>query len=74
MKYSAFKYEQPMRVLRNVAGTNNKTFGDEPLQVILYQGQIFGRLQFWRPAVEFGLPSVPQGQEEEMLLSEGGRR
>lgn len=74
MKYSVFNYEQPKRVLQNVAGINNKTFGDEPLRVILYQGQILGRLQFWRPAGEFGLPSVPQGQEEEMLLSEGGRR
>lgn len=74
MKYPVFKYNEPIRVLRNVAGINSKTFGDEPLQVILYQGQILGRLQFWRPAVESGFPSVPPGQEEEMLLSEGGRR
>lgn len=57
-----------------MAGINNKTLGDEPLRVILDQGQALGRLQLRRPGVGFGLPSVPQGQEEEMLLSDGGRR
>lgn len=57
-----------------MAGINNKTFGDEPLRVILDQGQALGRLQLRRPGVGFGLPSVPQGQEEEMLSSGGGRR
>lgn len=57
-----------------MAGINNKTLGDEPLRVILDQGQALGRLQLRRPGVGFGLPSVPQGQGEEMLLSDGGRR
>lgn len=35
MKCSVFKYEQT-RVLQNMAGINNKTFGDEPLRVMLY--------------------------------------
>lgn len=74
MKCSVFELEQPTRVLQNVAGINNKTFGDEPLKVMLYWGKILGRPQFWRPSMGFGLPLVSQGQEEEMFLSEGGRR
>lgn len=35
MKRSVFKYEQT-RVLQNMAGINNKTFGDEPLRMMLY--------------------------------------
>ena len=35
MKCSVFKYEQT-RVLQNMAGISNKTFGDEPLRVMLY--------------------------------------
>ena len=35
MKRSVFKYEQT-RVLQNMAGINNETFGDEPLRVMLY--------------------------------------
>lgn len=32
---------------------------------------MFEKLQLWRPEMGFGLPFVPQGQEEGMLLSEG---
>lgn len=39
VKCPVFEYKQPTRVLQNVAGINNKTFGDEPLKVMLYQGQ-----------------------------------
>lgn len=74
MKCSVFELEKPTRVLQNVAGINNKTFGDEPLKVMLYRGKILGRPQFWRSSMGFGLPLVSQGQEEEMFLSEGGRR
>lgn len=73
-KRFVFTYEQPTRVLQNVAGINNKTFGDEPLKVMLYQGQ-----NTWEgPILEafngVWIPLVPQGQEEEMFLSEGGGR
>lgn len=35
---------------------------------------MLGKLQFWRPEMEFGLPLLPRGQEEEMHLFERGRR
>lgn len=74
VKCSVFEYKQPTRVLQNVAGINNKTFGDEPLKAMLYQGQNAWEAPILEAFSGFGLPLVPQGQEEEMLLSEGGRR
>lgn len=69
-----FKYKQATRVLQNVLGINNKTFGDEPLKAMLYQGQKAWEAPILEADTEFGLPAVPQGQEEETRSLEGGGR
>lgn len=74
VKHSVFKCEQPTRVLQNVAGISNKTFEDEPLKAMLYQGQTAGEAPILQDLNGIGLLLVPQGQRKEMLLSEGGQR
>lgn len=56
-----------------MAGINNKAFGDEPLQVVLDQGQELGKLQVWslKCCLDF-LQCL--GAEEEMLSSHGRGR